>query len=362
MKTKILKIFIVLILISCFTGSLHGQNRGVAKVAVIQAVSMPHQDPFMGDYDPSMVYPQSQAHFDKLLGLFDQAGGMGADLVCGPEDMQHIASYGLHVDVTDPSTGEMLFKSLVEPVPGPLTDRIAEIAHLHRMYIIAPLFEREGDRVFNTAVIFDRDGRIMGKYRKTVLPVMETWGVDTGDEFKVFETDFATIAVATCWEITFPEIPTILALKGADIIFNPTMGGTGPEGLSTAHCYITRAMENSVYIAPVTLGTNGTGIIDFNGNVLAEAVGAVDTVIMAEIDFSKERINESRWWAIINGTANRKALHFLSRRPETYKFLLEPNPPILQRYKDIHLTTGDREKQLKAVRKVDYGPKENKTP
>ncbi|MEA2063688.1 MAG: carbon-nitrogen hydrolase family protein [Gemmatimonadota bacterium] len=356
MKAMVFPLFLALALCIGSSGPLSGSPRRSANIAVIQATAMPKQDPFMGDYDPAKVRPQSEAHFKKLLGLLDKAGKMGADLVCGPEDMQHIAPYGLYVDVTDPETGEMLFTSLVEPVPGPLTDRLAEIARRHRMYIIAPLFERVGDKVYNTAVIFDRQGKIMGKYRKTVLPVMETWGVDTGDEFKVFETDFGTIAVAICWEIWFPEISTILALKGADIIFNPTMGGAGPEGLSTAHRYITRAMDNSVYLAPVTLGTKGNGIINFNGKVVTEAVGATDTVIMAEIDFSKEKTDNSRWWTTINGTDNKKAMYFLSRRPETFKLLLDLNPPLLERYKDVHLTTGDRERQLKAVKAVDYGP------
>ena len=357
MKTEVIRIFIVLILISCFTGTLYSQNRGIAKVAVIQGSRSPAQDPFMADYDPAMVRPQSEAHFNKLLGLFGQAGRMGADIVCGPENMYGTGPYGLHIDVNDPETGEIFFLSLATPVPGPLTDRVADIARRYKMYIIAPICERDQDKVYNTSVIFDREGNIMGKYRKTVLPVMETWMYSTGNEYPVFETDFATIAVATCWEIRFPEITTIYALKGADIVFNPTMGreNSGPS-LVTAPRYLTRAMDNYIYIAPVILGSNGCGIIDFNGNVVAEAPGVTDTVIIAEIDFSKEPVYDSEWWTIINGTDNHKAIHFLSRRPETYKFLTEPNPPILNRYQDIHLTTGDRQRQLEALKKVDYGP------
>jgi len=52
-----------------------------------------------------------------------------------------------------------------------------------------------------------------------------------------------------------------------------------------------------------------------------------------------------------------KAIHLKSRRPEIYKILTDQNPPVLERYKDIHLTTGDRARQLDAVRKVDYGIK-----
>ena len=91
--------------------------------------------------------------------------------------------------------------------------------------------------------------------------------------------------------------------------------------------------------------------------MVAEAVGVENTVIMAEIDFSEERISSSKWWETINGTNNVKAMHLKSRRPKLYKLLSDPSPPVLDRYKDIHLTTGDRERQLKAVREVDYGPK-----
>jgi hypothetical protein len=129
------------------------------------------------------------------------------------------------------------------------------------------------------------------------------------------------------------------------------------KSLDTAPMFITRARDNGVYIAPVVLGNEGNGIIDFNGNVVAESLGKEDTVIMAEIDFSADPTSGSQWWETINGTNNTKAMHFLSRRPETYNMLTNPNPPLLELYRNIHLTTGDRNRQLKAVEKVDYGPK-----
>jgi len=335
------------------------QSPKKANIALIQATGLPIQDPFMEDYDPGMVRPQMMAHFNKLLGLFEEAGEMGADLVCGPEDMQHIGAYGLHIDVMDPESGKIFADALAVPVPGPLTDRISDIAKRHKMYIIAPIYELADGKVYNTAVVIDRRGDIIGKHRKTLLPVMETWLVSVGDEFEVYETDFAKIAIATCWEISYPEISTIYALKGADIIFNPTMARDNLPGqsLGTAHMFITRAKDNSVYIAPVVLGKDGNGIIDFDGKVIAESVGEEDVVIMTEIDFSRERINSSKWWETINGTNNVKAMHYKTRRPEVYNMLTDPNPPILEKYKDIQLTTGDRQRQLQAVREVDYGPK-----
>jgi predicted amidohydrolase len=330
----------------------------VAKIAIIQADGLPTQDPFQANYNPAMVRPQMMAHFNKLLGLFEEAGKMGADLVCGPEDMQRIGAYGLHVDKKEIETGKILFSSLAIPVPSPITDRVADIARRYKMYVIAPIYETEGEHIYNTAIIFDREGKIIGKHRKTLMPVLETWLVSNGNEYKVYNLDFAAIAIATCWEISYPEIATIYALKGADIIFNPTMAKENArgKGLETAHLFITRARDNSVYIAPVVLGQDGNGIIDFNGNVVAEALGKRDVVIMAEIDFSKERIATSDWWKTINGTDNVRALHLKSRRPDIFGILADPNPPLMERYKDVHLTTGDRERQLEAVREVDYGP------
>lgn len=336
-----------------------GQQKKKANIAVIQASGSPRQDLFVEEYNPTKICGQIKTHFNKLTDLFVEAGEMGADLVCGPEDMQHIGSYGLHIDVIDPETGKILADALAVSVPGTLTDMISDIARNYQMYIIAPIYEAEGKKVYNTAVIFDRQGNIIGKHRKTVLPVMETWLVSTGDKYEVFETDFAKVAVAICWEISFPEISSIYALKGADIIFNPTMAKDNKPGqsLETAHMFITRAKDNSVYIAPVVLGSDGNGIIDFNGNVIAEALGKENCVVMAEIDFSIERTADSKWWETINGTNNTKAMMLKSRRPETFKMLTNPNPPLLEKYKDVHLTTGDRGRQLKAVREVNYGVK-----
>lgn len=356
---KVKRILIFLFAFICL--NTYGQQAATAKIAVIQATGLPTQDPFMADYDGSKVIPQMSAHLDKLFGLFEQAGQQGADLVCGPEDMQHIGPYGLYIDTKDPVTGEILFNSLAVPIPGPLTDRIASIARKYSMYIIAPIYEKFDGRIYNTAVVFDRQGNIMGRHRKTLLPIMETWLVSTGDQYEVFEADFGTFAVATCWEISYPEISAIYALQGAKMIFNPTMAPDNKPGqsLSTAPMFITRARDNGVYIVPVVLGRDGNGILDFEGNVVAESVGKEDVVIAGEVDFQKEPVNSSTWWKVLNGTDNTKAMHYLSRRPEIWHMLTNPNPPLLQKYKDVRLTTGDRERQLKAVHEVDYGPKKN---
>jgi beta-ureidopropionase len=330
---------------------------GKARVAVIQASGAKRQDPFKAEYDSTKVRPLSEAHLSKLLGLFERAGELGADIVCGPEDMQGIGGYGLHVNRKDPTTGEILFNSLAAEVPGPLSNRIASIARKHSMYVVAPIYEKEDGKVYNSTLVFDREGELIGKHRKTVLPIMETWLVETGTEYEIFQTDFAPIAVSTCWEITYPEINRIYALGGARLIFHPTMGRENSDGsLASAHRYLTRATDDRVWLAPVITGTDGNGIISPTGEVLAEAVGARDTVIIAEIDFSEQFLSGSNWWNTINGSADNRAIHFLSRRPEIWRELTGKHCPPDSTMANTKLTTGDRDAQLEAVRAVDYGP------
>jgi len=333
--------------------------RGKAKVAVIQVEGGKHEDPFLKSFDMAKVRPEMEEHIQRELDLFEQAGQQGADIVCGPEDMQHIGPYGLHMETRDPASGELLFTALAEPVPGPLIERIAAIARKYKMYILAPIYEKADGKVYNSTVVFNRQGEIIGTHHKTHLPIMETWQVTPGEGYETFDTDFGRVAVATCWEIIFPEICSIYALKGADIVFHPTMGHENDPraSLATASRYVTRARDNFIYLAPVITGSDGNGIIDYHGKVVAEAVGQKNTVIMAEIDFSREPLSDSKWWNTINGTDNEKAMVFLSRNPALFKYLTEQHPELLERYKDIRMTNGvgKTEMQVKAMHEVDYG-------
>lgn len=353
-----LRLLCISLLTACVVPAfLSAAPLGKAKVAVIQVSGAKRQDPFKAEYDSTKVRPLSEAHLTKLLGLFERAGELGADIVCGPEDMQGIGSYGLHVNRTDPATGEILFKSLAVEVPGPLSKRIAAIARKHSMYVVAPIYEKKDGKVYNSTLVFDREGKLIGKHHKTVLPILETWLVEPGTQYEVFQTDFAPIAISTCWEITYPEIHRLYALGGARLIFHPTMGRENRDGtLASAHRYLTRATDDRVWLAPVITGTDGNGIISPKGKVLAEAVGARDTVIIAEIDFSEQFLSSSSWWNTINGTDNDRAVHFLSRRPEIWGNLAGKSCPLDSEIADTKLTTGDKKAQLEAVRAVNYGP------
>ena len=138
------------------------------------------------------------------------------------------------------------YDSLAEPIPGPTTERLGAKARQHHMYIVAGVYEREGDVLYNTAVLIDRQGKVAGKYRKVYLPREEIeGGLTPGNSYPVFETDFGRIGMMICWDSQYADPARALAAKGAEIIFLPIWGGYST--LMQA-----RALENHVYL--VTAG------------------------------------------------------------------------------------------------------------
>ncbi|MCI0623326.1 MAG: carbon-nitrogen hydrolase family protein [Acidobacteria bacterium] len=138
------------------------------------------------------------------------------------------------------------YPSLAEPVPGPTTERLGVKARQYQMYIVAGVYEREGNAVYNTAVLIDRQGKVAGKYRKVYLPREEIeGGLTPGNSYPVFETDFGRIGMMICWDAQYADPARALAAQGAEIIFLPIWGGYSK--LMQA-----RALENHVYL--VTAG------------------------------------------------------------------------------------------------------------
>jgi predicted amidohydrolase len=134
------------------------------------------------------------------------------------------------------------FTALAEPIPGPTTDRLGEKARQHNMYVIAGVYERDGNALYNTAVLIDRQGRVAGKYRKVYLPREEIeGGLTPGNAYPVFDTDFGRIGLMICWDLQYVDPARALAAQGAEIIFLPIWGGYST--LLRA-----RALENHVYL------------------------------------------------------------------------------------------------------------------
>lgn len=163
---------------------------------------------------------------ETVLARLDEAGALGSDIVLLP--MECVA------------TG-------AEPIPGPTSSAIAAKAKEYGMYVIGNLREKDGDRTYVTSFLCGRDGRIIGRYRKShALPGED---MDLGDELPVFETDFGLIAMRIGSDRFFPDIDHVYTAKGARMIF----WSQGWEALEDEHMQdfpsAGRAFDYNVFIA-----------------------------------------------------------------------------------------------------------------
>lgn len=249
----------------------------------------------------------------KSLELFcekvDEAGKLGLDIVCLPEAITVAGT---------PQSGPQV----AEPIPGPSTQRLGEAAKKNRVWVVAGLYEREGNRLYNTAVLLDREGKLAGTYRKVHLPREEwTKGFTPGHEYPVFKTDFGTIAIQICYDWFFPEVGTIWGLKGAEIVFAPTWGTTFPDkdGLVEGeNVFRVRARDNGIYLVPSVFDGNSM-VIDPMGRILASNKGR-EGLVWCEVDLNdREALEWVGYWRSIGPR---------DRMPATYDSLLkDPEKP-----------------------------------
>lgn len=187
----------------------------------------------------------------------DEVGSRGVDLVCLPEIINAAGRPGSTADHA-------------ETIPGPSYERLADSARVQNTYVAASLYEREGDAIYNTGLLIDREGGIIGKYRKTHLPFGEGFpgGVAPGHEYPVFDTDLGCVGIMICYDTHFPEVARILSLRGAEIILNPNMGDGREGGILWEPVIRTRAIDNQVHVVAAINGGRSC-IISPLGEVLA---------------------------------------------------------------------------------------------
>jgi predicted amidohydrolase len=207
---------------------------------------------------------ESVEQFCKIL---EGAAAQKPDVICLPEGMTVVG------------TGKS-YAEVAEAVPGPTTKRLGEVARKLNSYLVAGLYERVGPVIYNTAVLIDRKGEVVGSYRKTHLPREEVEaGLTPGSEYPVFKTDFGTVGLMICWDLQFPEPSRALALKGAEVILLPIWGGS--DILARA-----RAIENHVFLLTSSYDMK-TFIVAPDGAVLAEATAA-QPVAVAELKLDEK--------------------------------------------------------------------------
>ncbi len=123
---------------------------------------------------------------------------------------------------------------LAEAIPGPSTERLGRLAAATGVVIVASLFERRAAGLYhNTAVVFDADGRLAGRYRKMHIPddpgFYEKFYFTPGDlGFTPVDTNVGRLGVLVCWDQWYPEAARLMALAGADLLLYPTAIGWNP--------------------------------------------------------------------------------------------------------------------------------------
>jgi predicted amidohydrolase len=173
----------------------------------------------------------------------------------------------------------LAYAEVAEPIPGPITRQFGDLARKKSAYVVAGVYEREGNAVYNTSVLIDRRGEVVGKYRKVYIPREEIEvGITPGNEFPVFDTDFGRIGMMICWDSEYPDPARALALKGAEIIFLPIWDGE--PTLVTA-----RAIENHLFLVESSYGSP-TQILDPEGKQLALAP-KIGTAATATLDLNR---------------------------------------------------------------------------
>jgi N-carbamoylputrescine amidase len=256
--------------------------------------------------------PDRDANVARGLAHLRQAAAAGAELVAFAE---------LAFDPFYPQrpatsrSGE-----LAEPVPGPTTEAFAGAARELGVVVVLNLFEKDGERTFDTSPVLDANGALLGRTRMvhiTDYPCFHEQGYyapgDTGAP--VYDTAAGRIGVAICYDRHYPEYMRALALHGAGLVVVPQAGAVGewPDGLFQAEMRVA-AFHNGYYVALCNrvgeeerLTFAGESFVcDPEGRVVAEAAAAEEEVLVCDCDLTSVAVSHAR------------RLFLRDRRPELY--------------------------------------------
>jgi N-carbamoylputrescine amidase len=262
--------------------------------------------------------PDLRANLAKLHTNIAKVAQAGAQLVV----LQELHNTPYFCQVEDTRNFD-----LAEPIPGPSTGFYGEIAAQYGIVLVTSLFERRAAGLYhNTAVVFDTDGHIAGKYRKMHIPddpaYYEKFYFTPGDlGFEPIETSLGKLGVMVCWDQWYPEGARLMALKGAEMLIYPTAIGwestdTPEEKMRQLGAWVTvqrgHAVANGLPVIAVNrVGhepdpsgqTNG---IQFWGNsFVAGPQGEIiyqadheEKNVVVKVDLERSE-NVRRWWPFL---------------------------------------------------------------
>jgi N-carbamoylputrescine amidase len=252
------------------------------------------------------------ANVTRGLANLEAAARGGAELACYAE----LAFEWFHPQ--RPASGSVI--DLAEPLDGPTVQAFQRKARELHIVVVLNLFERDGNRTFDSSPVIDADGSFLGVTRMvhiTDYACFHEQGYYTpGDKgAPVYGTRAGNLGVAICYDRHFPEYMRALALGGADLVVVPQAGAVGewPEGLYEGEMRVA-AFQNGYYTALCNrvgqedcLTFSGESFVcNPNGEVIARAAQGRDDILYAEIDFAA------------NARSHARRLFMRHRRPDVY--------------------------------------------
>jgi predicted amidohydrolase len=253
-----------------------------------------------------------EANVARGLAHLETAARQGATLVCYAE----LAFEWFHPQ--RPAAGDV--RTLAEPLDGPMVSAFRRRARELEVVVVLNLFERDGDRTFDSSPVIDADGSLVGVTRMvhiTEYACFHEQGYYTpGDKgAPVYATRAGRIGVAICYDRHFPEYMRALAVDRADLVLVPQAGVAGewPEGLYEGEMRVA-AFQNGYYVA-LCNRVGQEDCLDFagesfvcapDGNVVARAAQGTDEILYADVDLASTSRSHAR------------ALFMKHRRPELY--------------------------------------------
>jgi formamidase len=182
------------------------------------------------------------------------------------------------------------YKSSALPIPNEKTDQLSELAKNLECWLVPGSFmEKDGSKIFNTALVFNPDGEMVAKYRK-IFPWMPHEDIDWGKDFVTFDIpDIGRIGIIICYDLWFPEIMRTLTWMGAEVILQPSLTCTSDRYaeliLAQAHAIMFQCYFLSVN-AKCPQGGGESIFVDPEGRILHKA-GTNERVITEIIDFER---------------------------------------------------------------------------